>query len=186
MVTPSDALLTAPSDLRKAPEGDIPQSQYDKGIVDKFIATLNANTKTYQIDTILRQRTRTEKPKEQRMAAATGESGEDVCLDESEPEEASPEADTPAANTRSRVGSSPGLVTQEFLMTILDISDMGAMLTPQITASRKFPAKFFTKMANAVLDGDYGELLEYWHLMKHPKYKAIWGESFGNKVGSLA
>ena len=38
----------------------------------------------------------------------------------------------------------------------------------------------------AVLDGDTGELLEYRHLMKNPKYKEIWGNSFGNEVGWLA
>ena len=101
------------------------------------------------------------------MAAATGESGEDVCLDELETKAASPEAVTPIANTRSRVGSSP-----------LDISGMSEMLIPQSTTSRQFPTKFFTKTANAVLDGDFDELLEYRHLMKHPKYKAIWGDSF--------
>ena len=92
----------------------------------------------------------------------------------------------PAANTRSRVGSSPRLVTQEVLMTMLDILSTGAMFTPQSTASRKFPAKFFTDMANTVLDGDSGELLGYRYLVKHPKYKVIWGDSFGNEVGRLA
>ena len=128
----------------------------------------------------------TKKAGEQRVAAATEESDQDVCLDESEPEDASRKADTPAANTRSPVGSSPRSVTQEVLMTMLDISGTGAMLTPKSTASRNFPAKFFTEMANAVLDGDSGELLEYRHLMKHAKYKAIWGNSFGNEVGRLA
>ena len=41
-------------------------------------------------------------------------------------------------------------------------------------------------MAAAVLDGDTGKLLEYRHLMKNPKYKKIWGNSFGNEVGRLA
>ena len=181
-----DALLTATSDLRKALDGDIPQSQYDKGMVDKFIATLNANVKNYQNDTVLRQRVHAAKTKEQRVTAATDESGEDVCFDKLESEEASPEADTPAANTRSRVGSSPRSVTQEVLMTMLDISGTGAMLTPQSTKSRKFPSKFFTKMANAVLDGDSGKLLEYRPLMKYPKYKEVWGTSFGNEVGRFA
>ena len=113
-------------------------------MVDKFIATLIANAKTYQIDTILRQRLPTEKAKEQRVAAATKESDDNVCLNESEHEEASTEADTHVFNTRSRVGYSPRLVTQEALMTMLDISGTGAMLTPKHTGSRKFPAKSFS------------------------------------------
>ena len=54
-------------------------------------------------------------------------------------------------------------------MTVLGISGVGYMLTPKITASRKFPKKFFSKMADAVLDHDTGELLEYRHLIKNPK-----------------
>ena len=181
-----DALLTATSDLRKALDGDIPQSQYDKGMVDKFIATLNANVKNYQNDTVLRQRVHAAKTKEQRVTAATDESGEDVCFDKLESEEASPEADTPAANTRSRVRSGQRSVTQEALTTVLDISGMGYMLTPKITSSRKFPKKFFTEMAAAVLDGDTGMLIEYRHLTKRPKYKAIWRNTFGNEDGRFA
>ena len=71
-------------------------------------------------------------------------------------------------------------------MTVLDISGTGYLLTPKSTASTKFPKKFFSKMAAAVLDGDTGELLEYRHLMKNSKYKKIWGNSFGNEVGRLA
>ena len=71
-------------------------------------------------------------------------------------------------------------------MTEMDISGVGFMLTPKSTASRKFPKNFFSEMAAAVLDGDTGELLEYRHLMKNPKYKEIWGNLFGNKVGRLA
>ena len=58
-------------------------------------------------------------------------------------------------------------------MTVMDISGVGYMLTPKSTCSRKFPKKFFSEMAAAVLDGDTGKLLEYRHLMENPKYKAI-------------
>ena len=44
----------------------------------------------------------------------------------------------------------------------------------------------FSEMAAAVLDGDTGELMEYRHLMKNPKYKKIWEKYFGNEVGRLA
>ena len=54
---PANAILTATRDLQEALEGDIPQSQYDKGMVDKFIEILNAKAKTYQIDKMFEQRT---------------------------------------------------------------------------------------------------------------------------------
>ena len=120
------------------------------------------------------------------MAAATNESDKDVCLHKEDLEEALPKADTSAASTKSRVGSDQRSIMQEIPMTMLDISGTGAMLTPKSTASRKFPKKFLTKMAAAVLDGDSGELLELRHLMKNPKYKAIWELIFGNEVGRLA
>ena len=106
-ITPADAILTATRDLREALKRDIPQSQYDKGMVDQFIATLNANTKNYQSDAVLQQRVHAAMAKEQRVAAATNESGEDVCLNDPESEEVSLKANIPATNTISRVGSSP-------------------------------------------------------------------------------
>ena len=121
---------------------------------------------------MLEQRTQTETAQSQRVAADTNEN-EDICLDKEELKEALPEADTPAANTISLVGSGQRYVTQEVLMTVMDIFGVGYMLTPKSTASRKFPKKFFSEMAAAVLDGNTGELLEYRHLMKNPKYKEI-------------
>ena len=158
-ITPADAILTATKDLQEALEGDIPQSQYNKGMVDKFIEVLNAKAKTYQIDKILEHRARTEAAQSQRVSADTNED-EDICLDEEDLPETSPEQDTPAANTRSRVGSGQCTVTQEVLMTVLGISGTGYLLTPKSTASRKFPKQFFSEMAAAVLDRDTGELLE--------------------------
>lgn len=37
-----------------------------------------------------------------------------------------------------------------------------------------------------MLDQDTGELLEYRHLVKRPKYKKPWGHSFGNEIGRFA
>ena len=37
-----------------------------------------------------------------------------------------------------------------------------------------------------MLDTETGELLEYRHLIKHPKYKDDWGYSFGNGIGRRA
>ena len=78
-ITPADALLTATKDLQEALKGDIPKSQYNKGMVDKFIEILNAKAKTYQIDKILDQRMRTKAAQSQRVGADTNED-EDMCL----------------------------------------------------------------------------------------------------------
>ena len=143
-ITPADAILTATKDLQEALKGDTPQSQYDKGMVDKFIEILNAKAKSYQIDKILEQRAQMEAAQSQRVVADTNED-EDICLDDEDIQETPPEADTPAANTRSRVGSGQRTVTQEVLMTVLDISGTGYLLTPKSTASRKFPRNSLVK-----------------------------------------
>ncbi len=40
-------------------------------------------------------------------------------------------------------------------------------------------------MASAILDNKTGKLLEYHHLMKHPKYKDVWMKSFGTEIRRL-
>ena len=56
--------------------------------------------------------------------------------------------------------------------------------TAQQAAAWCYLLQFLCDYANAVLDGETGELLEYRHLIQCPKYKdAIW---FGNEIGRLA
>ena len=42
------------------------------------------------------------------------------------------------------------------------------------------------EMINAVLDKDMGELIEYRHLMKNPKYCQLYGKSYAKELGRLA
>ena len=48
-------------------------------------------------------------------------------------------------------------------------------------ASSNFPRH----MLNAVLNEDTGELMEYRHLIRDPKYREIWEQSYGNELGRL-
>ena len=50
---------------------------------------------------------------------------------------------------------------------------------------QRFPLTFFCALAAAVLDGATGELMEYRHLIRHPKYKQPWKYLFVNEVGCL-
>ena len=59
-------------------------------------------------------------------------------------------------------------------------------VTAQEVAGRKYPMQFLCDLVNAVLDGATGEMLEYRHLITCPKYKEVWGESYGKEVGRLA
>ena len=56
----------------------------------------------------------------------------------------------------------------------------------QQAAGRWYPLQFLCDFANAVLDGETGELLEYRHLIQCPKYREAWSTSFGNEIGWLA
>ena len=46
--------------------------------------------------------------------------------------------------------------------------------------------KLLRDLAGAVLDQDTGDLLEYKHLLKHPKLKETWGKGHAKAVGRLA
>ncbi len=46
--------------------------------------------------------------------------------------------------------------------------------------------QFLRDLTYAVLDDETGDLLEYCHLMKHPKYKDIWTKSFSKEIVHLA
>jgi len=54
-------------------------------------------------------------------------------------------------------------------------------LTAQRAASRLFPTDFL----NAILNEDTGELMEYRHLIKDPKYSTIWRKAYGKELGRL-
>ena len=82
----------------------------------------------------------------------------------------------PSQNTRAAV--------RNRLLSAIEIS--GTVPSPRQLASRKFSTQFLTDYANAVMDNETGELLEYRHLIKRPKYKVPWKYSFGNEVGRLA
>jgi hypothetical protein len=40
--------------------------------------------------------------------------------------------------------------------------------------------------ANAIIDSETGESMEYRQLIKHDKYREVWKRSFANELGRLA
>jgi hypothetical protein len=69
---------------------------------------------------------------------------------------------------------------------MMEIPGYTAPFSPRQAASRTFPLQFLFDLAYAVLDDDTGDLLEYRHLIKHPKYKDTWSNSFGKEIRLLA
>ena len=94
------------------------------------------------------------------------------------------EEDTPAANTRSRYRSSINSITDEIMLTCVNMSSV--KISPRAAAGRKYPVQLLCELAGAIVDGSTGELLEYRHLMQREEHKEVWGNSFGNEIGRLA
>ena len=79
------------------------------------------------------------------------------------------DTDHPAANTRQQ--HQIRTLTQDYMIHMMDIPGYTTPFSPRQAASQTFPLQFLCDLAYAVLDDDTGDLLEYRHLIKHPKYK---------------
>ncbi|KAL7525184.1 hypothetical protein ACHAXR_004198, partial [Thalassiosira sp. AJA248-18] len=101
----------------------------------------------------------------------------------------------PASGTRSKTRSSNSMTAMaRALCTAAVIAN--CCVTPHQASARTFPAEMFdmmlsaemaaTDMANAVLDVETGEMLEYRQLLKSPKFQFDWNISSANEFGRLA
>ena len=75
---------------------------------------------------------------------------------------------------------------QQVLATRLDITGVTMEVSASKAATRRYPLLFLCDLANAVLGGNMGEMLEYCHLITCPKYKEVWGNAYGKEIGRLA
>ena len=89
----------------------------------------------------------------------------------------------PSSNTQQQ--REMQTLTQDFMLKCMEIPGYKAPFTAQQVASRQHPLKFLCDLAYAVLDDEAGDLLEYHHLMKHPKYNDVWTKSFGKEIRHL-
>ena len=55
-------------------------------------------------------------------------------------------------------------------------------VNPRMAASRKYPMQFLCDYANAVIDNEIGEIMEYRHLLKDPKHRERWQRSFSKEI----
>ena len=92
--------------------------------------------------------------------------------------------DHPAANTCQQCQIRT--LTQDYMLHMMEIPGYTTPFSSRQAASRTFPLQFLCDLAYAVLDDDTGDLLEYCHLIKHPKYKDSWSNSFGKEIRRLA
>jgi hypothetical protein len=56
----------------------------------------------------------------------------------------------------------------------------------QQASAWKYPLQFLCNWASSILEDKTGDLLEYRHLLKNPKYKDMWSQSFSKEIRQLA
>ena len=55
-------------------------------------------------------------------------------------------------------------------------------ITARNTAARNYTKRFITNWANAVINKETGELMEYKHLLRDPRHQERWQKSFGKEI----
>jgi hypothetical protein len=92
-------------------------------------------------------------------------------------------AGTPRYNTRQqkRVYGTP---LTDAILTVMELS--GITACPRRLSQQKFSSQVLLEMMNAVMDVEAGDMMEYRHLLKNPKYRDTWSKAFGKEIGRLA
>ena len=206
--TPADALITAADNLVDTINGIIPKHTVTSDAVEQLmeIFKMQAEKATCEARTqrVLREQAQAQRVKEQQLAAEQQASpsttstsfpelevnlypNTDIGLLRGTPIISQDEDDDtshPASNTRQQ--RKIRTLTQDYMLHMMEIPGYTAPFSPRQAASRTFPLQFLCDLAYAVLDDDTGNLLEYRHLIKHPKYKDTWSNSFGKEIRRLA
>jgi hypothetical protein len=77
-------------------------------------------------------------------------------------------------------------IMQDFIHHLAESPLLPQPFVNQQATAHRYPPWFLSGFAQAVLDDETGDLLEYRHLLKHPKYKDVWSKSFGKEIWRLA
>jgi hypothetical protein len=77
-----------------------------------------------------------------------------------------------------------GIIAMDVMLTVVQLTS--PVLNPKRLASRKYPLKMLCEFANAVMDDETGDMLEYRQLIKRPKFRDTWSKAFGKEIGRLA
>ena len=113
--------------------------------------------------------------------------GSPVITQDEDDEENDPPVERYTNKLRSRQTRS---TTDEWLYSMMEFpgitTEVINSVTPRMAASRKYPMQFLCDFANAVIDDETGEVMEYRHLLKDPKHRKRWQTSFSKEIRRLA
>jgi len=201
-ITPTDALIRAADDLTDALAGVVPQPNITRDAVDQLMRIFKHQAKKAKDDAttqrVLKERARDERVHNEELDQPTIPSplpplevtfpAIDVGTLRGTPVISQDDDNiihsTPSANTcfQCQVRT----LTQDYLYHMMDIPGITKPFTNRQAATCRYPVTFIRDFASAVLDKKTGDLLEYRHLLNHPKYKDIWSKSFGMVIRRLA
>jgi hypothetical protein len=207
-LTPVDALIKAADNLVDTINGIIPKNSVTLDAVEQLmkIYKIQAQKATCKAQTqrVLWEQAQAQRVKEQQLVAEQQASPQnsptsfsnlevntypdmDIGSLQGTPiisQDSKEDISHPAANTRQQ--RQIQTLTQDYMLHMMEIPGYTTPFTPKQAASQTFPLQILCDLAYAVLDDDTGDLLEYRHLIKHPKYKDTWSNSFGNEIRWLA
>jgi hypothetical protein len=205
-LTPADALIQAADNLTTALAGVIPPPSMTTEAIAQLISIFKTQAEKEKDDAtvqrVLRERAQAERALTEAIEPTTKPANEPTTPQQEtrtypplEIEE-HPQVDAvtpddnynsarPADNTRYQ--RKVRTITQDYLFHLMDTPFLPQQLfTAKQASSRKYPLQFLCDFAYSVLDDETGDLLEYRHLLKHPKYKDVWSQSFGKEIRRLA
>ena len=197
-ITPANALIRAADDLTDALTGVVPPPNMTRDAVDQLMRIFKQQAEKAKEDAttqrVLKKRARDERVHNEESNQPASPSplpplevtypAIDVGTLRGTPVISQDDDDsiysTPSANTRFQ--RQIRTLTQDYLYHMMDTPCITKPFTNRQAAARRYPVAFIRDFASAVLDEETGNLLEYRHLLKHPKYKDIWSKSFGTKI----
>jgi hypothetical protein len=203
--TSHDALIVAADKLADAISGTMPKNSTTengiKQLLDIFkqqanIAKDRLDAKTKRLNDAATQRVQDENPATaQRVPTATttfesnDEPNDRVDGQRNNVPTITQDEDEMPTTTRASnrvLRSETRSLTDEFLYNAMEFPGITTTITAKNTASRKYAQQFITNWANAVIDKETGELMEYKHLLKDPRHRERWQKSFGKEIRRLA
>jgi len=212
-LTPVDALIQAADNLTTALAGVIPPPSMTTEAIAQLISIFKTQAEKEKdeatLQRVLRERAQAERVLTETIAPTTNPTSEPTAPQQttyapleieeyylqvdigalrqtpiSYPEDNATSA-RPADNTRYQCKART--ITQDYLFHLMDTPYLQKQLfAAKQASSRKNPLQFLCDFAYSVLDDETGDLLEYQHLLKHPKYKNVWSQSFEKEIRRLA
>jgi hypothetical protein len=185
-ITAADALIRAANDLTNAIAGVVPPPNMTQEAVDQLMVIFKQQAKKAKDNAttqrVLKECAQAERVHNESMTNHSTHTLVEVPYPNAEfvhvpetPVILQDEDDTipaqPVANTRQQ--QKVQTITQDYLFRIMDIPDHTKPFSIQQAASRKYPLQFLCDFAYAVLNDKTGDLLEYRHLLRHPKYRDV-------------